>query len=48
MDPRVSDLCLPDLVRDKARKLYGTTFLGGAFDVGTVYKLDTVRKETVQ
>ena len=29
------------LVRDAEGNLYGTTFLGGAFNYGTVFKLDT-------
>ena len=35
------------LVRDKAGNLYGTTYLGGSSDRGTVFKLDTNGKETV-
>jgi uncharacterized repeat protein (TIGR03803 family) len=35
------------LVRDKGGNLYGTTFAGGAFKFGTVFKLDTTGKETV-
>jgi uncharacterized repeat protein (TIGR03803 family) len=35
------------LVRDSAGNLYGTTFGGGADDVGTVFKLDKTGKETV-
>ena len=35
------------VVRDAAGNLYGTTSYGGAFSNGTVFKLDTTRKETV-
>jgi uncharacterized repeat protein (TIGR03803 family) len=35
------------LVRDTAGNLYGTTFLGGASNLGTVFKLDTAGKETL-
>jgi len=35
------------LVRDKLGIFYGTTNLGGAFGVGTVFKLDTSGNETV-
>jgi len=35
------------LVQDKAGNLYGTTFAGGAFNEGTVFKLDTAGTETV-
>lgn len=35
------------LVRDSAGNLYGTTFYGGAYGVGTVFKLDSTGKETV-
>jgi uncharacterized repeat protein (TIGR03803 family) len=32
---------------DKSGDLYGTTFYGGSFDFGVVFKLDTNRNETV-
>jgi uncharacterized repeat protein (TIGR03803 family) len=35
------------LIRDKAGNLYGTTYAGGTFNFGTVFKLDTTGKETV-
>jgi uncharacterized repeat protein (TIGR03803 family) len=35
------------LIRDVAGNLYGTTFWGGAFDVGTVFKVDSTGEETV-
>jgi uncharacterized repeat protein (TIGR03803 family) len=35
------------VVRDTAGNLYGTTALGGTFNFGTVFKLDTTGKETV-
>jgi uncharacterized repeat protein (TIGR03803 family) len=35
------------LVRDKMGNLYGTTQLGGAFDRGTVFKIDTAGAETI-
>jgi uncharacterized repeat protein (TIGR03803 family) len=35
------------LVRDSAGNLYGTTFEGGAFNYGVVFKLDKTGKETV-
>ena len=35
------------VVRDSAGNLYGTTFNGGTFGYGTVYKLDTAGNETV-
>ncbi len=35
------------LVRDAEGNLYGTTFLGGAFNYGTVFKLDTAGVETI-
>jgi uncharacterized repeat protein (TIGR03803 family) len=35
------------LVRDSAGNLYGTTFLGGTYDHGAVFKLDLRGKETV-
>ena len=35
------------LVRDAAGNLYGTTSVGGAFDSGTVFKLDPKGNETV-
>ena len=36
-----------DLVRDSAANLYGTTFYGGASNIGTVFKLDATGTETV-
>ena len=43
------DGAVPDggLVRDAQGNLYGTTVLGGAYNYGTVFKLDTTGKETV-
>jgi len=38
---------LSSLIHDAAGKLYGTTFYGGAFGQGIVFKLDTTGKETV-
>src|SRR6185369_13063249 len=38
---------LAGLVRDKAGNLYGTTEYGGAFNNGTVFKLDAAGNETV-
>src|SRR5205814_1811028 len=35
------------LIRDAAGNLYGTTFTGGAFGFGTVFKLDATGNETV-
>ena len=35
------------LVRDSAGNLYGTTYSGGAYGWGTVFKLDTTGKENV-
>ena len=35
------------LVMDKGGNLYGTTWGGGAYDLGTVFKIDTTGKETV-
>jgi uncharacterized repeat protein (TIGR03803 family) len=35
------------LVQDEVGNLYGTTFYGGTFDSGTVFKIDTSSKETV-
>lgn len=35
------------LIRDMAGNLYGTTFAGGAANVGTVFKLDKTGKEAV-
>jgi uncharacterized repeat protein (TIGR03803 family) len=35
------------LVRDKAGNIYGATDLGGASDVGVVFKVDTTGTETV-
>jgi uncharacterized repeat protein (TIGR03803 family) len=35
------------LVRDAAGNLYGTTCCGGAYDLGTVFKLNKTGKETV-
>ncbi len=35
------------LVRDSAANLYGTTFLGGSSDYGTLFKIDTTGTETV-
>jgi uncharacterized repeat protein (TIGR03803 family) len=35
------------LVRDSAGNLYGTTYFGGTYDDGVVFKLDTTGKETV-
>jgi uncharacterized repeat protein (TIGR03803 family) len=35
------------LLRDKAGNLYGTTYLGGASGLGTVFKLDSAGTETV-
>src|ERR1700693_3503348 len=36
-----------DLVRDAAGNLYGTTYAGGASDMGTVFRLETTGTETV-
>jgi uncharacterized repeat protein (TIGR03803 family) len=35
------------LIRDAAGNLYGTTQLGGNYSFGTVFKVDSTRKETV-
>jgi uncharacterized repeat protein (TIGR03803 family) len=35
------------LIRDAAGNLYGTARFGGAYDVGTLFKLDATGKETV-
>jgi uncharacterized repeat protein (TIGR03803 family) len=35
------------LVRDSAGNLYGTTYHGGFFGYGTVFKVDTSGQETV-
>jgi uncharacterized repeat protein (TIGR03803 family) len=36
-----------NLVRDAAGNLYGTTDIGGTANLGTLFKLDTTRKETI-
>jgi len=38
---------LSGLVRDKAGTLYGTTYTGGTYGAGTIFKLDTGGTETV-
>jgi uncharacterized repeat protein (TIGR03803 family) len=38
---------LQGVVRDSAGNLYGTTLSGGAFDFGTVFRIDTSGTETV-
>jgi uncharacterized repeat protein (TIGR03803 family) len=35
------------LVRDSAGNLYGTTYIGGTYETGTIYKVDTAGNETV-
>jgi uncharacterized repeat protein (TIGR03803 family) len=35
------------LIRDSAGNLYGTTFNGGAYGQGTIFKVDTTGTETV-
>jgi uncharacterized repeat protein (TIGR03803 family) len=35
------------VMRDSAGNLYGTTLYGGAYDAGTVYKVDAAGRETV-
>ena len=35
------------LVRDQAGNLYGTTFVGGAFSLGTVFKIDASGNESI-
>ncbi len=35
------------LVRDSAGNIYGTTYLGGAYDNGAIFKLDKAGKETI-
>jgi uncharacterized repeat protein (TIGR03803 family) len=40
-------LPLGGVIFDKAGNLYGTTYIGGVFGVGTVYKLDPTGKEVV-
>ena len=35
------------LIRDSTGNLYGTTFYGGASDMGVVFKLDMTGTETV-
>jgi len=40
-------LPLGGLVLDGAGNMYGTTYIGGSFGVGTVYKVDATGKETV-
>jgi uncharacterized repeat protein (TIGR03803 family) len=44
-----TDGCYPygGLLRDKAGNLYGTTYEGGAYNYGTVFKLNKSKKETV-
>jgi len=43
-----SDGCEPsELARDRFGNLYGTTYDGGAFNAGTVFKLDRAGNETV-
>jgi uncharacterized repeat protein (TIGR03803 family) len=37
----------PNVIRDAAGNIYGTTATGGAYDLGTVFKLDTAGHETV-
>ena len=36
-----------NLVRDPAGNLYGVTYFGGAFDAGTIFKLDDNNNETI-
>jgi uncharacterized repeat protein (TIGR03803 family) len=36
-----------NVVRDSAGNLYGTTYTGGVYNLGTVFKIDTTGKETV-
>ena len=36
-----------DLVMDAAGNLYGTTYSGGTFGLGTVFKVDSSGQETV-
>jgi uncharacterized repeat protein (TIGR03803 family) len=37
----------PNVIRDAAGNIYGTTANGGVYDLGTVFKLDTAGQETV-
>jgi uncharacterized repeat protein (TIGR03803 family) len=37
----------PGVIRDAKGNLYGSTFRGGAFDLGTVFRLDETGKETI-
>ena len=42
------DSVIPEgIVRDSSGNLYGTSFQGGAYGAGTVFKLDTAANETV-
>src|SRR6185369_16323811 len=45
--PTDGEFPLAGLIRDKAGNLYGTTEVGGAFNNGTVFKVDSTGKETV-
>lgn len=38
---------LSELIRDANGNLYGTTFVGGAYGVGTVFKIDPSGDETI-
>jgi uncharacterized repeat protein (TIGR03803 family) len=45
--PPDGSLPMGGLILDSVGNLYGTTAVGGAFDSGTVFKLDPTRKETI-
>lgn len=45
--PTDGELPAGGLVRDKQGNFYGTTYYGGAYDVGTVFRVDRNGKETV-
>lgn len=45
--PSDGNVCFAPVTRDSAGNLYGTTWLGGASNEGTVFKVDTAGTETI-